>query len=250
MAGITASKTIVAVNRDAKAPIFDIADIGVVQDAGDFLPRVTERVRKQVMRQMADMVCGQPRNSTGSGIGCKIRQLREAHGWTGQHLAQITGQTPEYIDQVESEAFSPSVGFLLRLAGVLKVDPGTFLGKDRQARIDGRREREFVKRTRNYSYRTLTPGAESDHLRAFMVTIESRQAHKPVALPARGRRVRLCHGRRPRIDPRPETPPSEGRRIDALQFGNPPSAQKPFSDPHPLPGGAVHHLTAVDKFAK
>ena len=43
------------------------------------------------------------------------------------------------------------------------------------------RSQEYTKRTQSYSYQTLTDGAESDHLRAFMVTIESRQTHKPVA---------------------------------------------------------------------
>jgi electron transfer flavoprotein alpha subunit len=39
----------------------------------------------------------------------------------------------------------------------------------------------FAKRTENYSYHTLTPGAENEHLRAFLVSIESGQDHKPVA---------------------------------------------------------------------
>ena len=181
VAGITEADTIVAVNRDAGAPIFQTADIGVVQDAKILLPLVTEGVKQRVMRQMTDMVCSMPQNGSIEGIGAKIQKLREAHDWSPEDLATATGQTPEYIRQVETEAFSPSVGFLLRLAGALKVDPGTFLGRAQQARIDDRREQEFTKRTRNYSYRTLTPGAESDHLRAFMVTIESRQAHKPVA---------------------------------------------------------------------
>lgn len=182
VAGITHADTIVAVNRDPHAPIFQVADVGVVQDAQTLLPLVTERVKRRVMRQMADMVCGLPqKEGAQDDIGTKIRKLREAHDWSEEHLATVTGQTPEYIQQVETGMFSPSVGFLLRLAGALKLDPGTFLGREQQARIEDRREREFTKRTRNYSYRTLTPGAENDHLRAFMVTIESRQAHKPVA---------------------------------------------------------------------
>jgi quercetin dioxygenase-like cupin family protein len=43
------------------------------------------------------------------------------------------------------------------------------------------RAQAFVKRTRSYSYETLSTGGEKDHLMAFTVTIEPEQAHKPVA---------------------------------------------------------------------
>jgi quercetin dioxygenase-like cupin family protein len=95
-------------------------------------------------------------------------------------MAGATGQTPEFIEQIENEEFSPSVSFLLSLAKALNVDPSTFLRKEEKEVIRGQRSKAFTKRTRIYSYQTLTPGAESNHLRAFIVTIESRQAHKPV----------------------------------------------------------------------
>ena len=47
--------------------------------------------------------------------------------------------------------------------------------------IRDQRTQAYVNRTRNYSYQTLTSGAEQDHLRAFMVTIEPHHDHKPVA---------------------------------------------------------------------
>jgi quercetin dioxygenase-like cupin family protein len=72
------------------------------------------------------------------------------------------------------------VGFLLTLAKALDVNPGTFLSKAEKDIIRDQRSKAFMKRTRNYSYQVLTPRAESDHLRAFMITIESRQIHKPV----------------------------------------------------------------------
>ncbi|KRV49389.1 electron transfer flavoprotein subunit alpha [Wenjunlia vitaminophila] len=44
-AGMQTSKTIVAVNKDPEAPIFDLADFGVIGDLFDVLPQATEEVR-------------------------------------------------------------------------------------------------------------------------------------------------------------------------------------------------------------
>ena len=41
-AGIMEADTIVAINRDPAAPIFHIADIGIVADAGTLLPLLTQ----------------------------------------------------------------------------------------------------------------------------------------------------------------------------------------------------------------
>jgi electron transfer flavoprotein alpha subunit/transcriptional regulator with XRE-family HTH domain len=179
-AGITEAKTIIAINRDPNSPIFQIADFGIVADAKTFLPMLTAKVKQVVMRKMADVLCEEKGGTSGEGFGAKVCKLREAHDWTVGDLAEATGQTPEFIDQVEREEFSPSVSFLLRLAKALNIDPSTFLSKGEQDIIRGQRSKAYTKRTRNYSYQTLTPGAESDHLRAFMVTIESRRTHKPV----------------------------------------------------------------------
>ena len=46
-AGMQTSKTIVAVNKDPEAPIFELADFGVVGDLHTVLPAVTEEVTKR-----------------------------------------------------------------------------------------------------------------------------------------------------------------------------------------------------------
>jgi len=46
-AGMQTSKTIVAVNKDAEAPIFDLVDFGVVGDLHEVLPQLTEEVNKR-----------------------------------------------------------------------------------------------------------------------------------------------------------------------------------------------------------
>ena len=182
-AGIMEADTIVAINRDPAAPIFHLADIGIVADAATILPLLTEEAKQLSLRRLADTACylGEEDSKPQGGFGAMVRQLREARQWSAEDLARKTGQTPDFIAQVESDQLSPSVAFIMRMAKAMEVDPGTFLNKEEQATIRDRRAQAYYQRTQNYSYTTLTPDGENSHLRAFMVTIEPQLDHKPVA---------------------------------------------------------------------
>ena len=182
-AAIRGAGTIVAVNRDPHAPIFKMADFGVVSDALSFLPAFVMEVKSHLFREISDLYRTQVkkgRDQRSISFGQRIKKLREDHKMSMVDLADKTGQPLEFIEQVESDSLTPPVSFLLQLSNALQMDPSHFLTEQDKIQIDGKRQEGFVKRTQNYSYRTLTPGAADKHLRSFMVTIEPKEKHKMV----------------------------------------------------------------------
>ncbi len=182
-AAIGGSGTVVAVNRDSNAPIFQLSDFGIVADVSSFLPAFILEVKRHLFREIADLYHSQVKSAGGKmpvSFGQRMRKMREDHKMSVRDLADKTGQPPEFIEDVESDRVTPPVSFLLQLSQALEIDPSGFLTEQEKVQIDGKRQEAFAKRTQNYSYRTLTPGAADKHLRSFMVTIEPKEKHKMV----------------------------------------------------------------------
>ena len=111
-------------------------------------------------------------------IGKKIKKVRLEKKMTLDIVANDTGCSVAYLKNVESGKQIPPVGTLLQIARALQVDSG-FLLKE-QEQIHQERAKAYAKRTDNYAYDTLTPGAENKHLKAFRVSIEAQKEHKGV----------------------------------------------------------------------
>jgi len=113
---------------------------------------------------------------TGS-VGKKIKKARTSQKITLSEVANDTGFSTDYIKEIESGKAIPSVGTLLQIAKVLKLDSG-FLLKDEEQGLKNR-IKEHTKRTENYAYETMTPGSDK-HLKAFKITIDPMQEHQGV----------------------------------------------------------------------
>jgi electron transfer flavoprotein alpha subunit len=48
LAGIKGNPFMIAINKNPKAPIFQVADIGIVDDVLEFMPELTTKIRETV----------------------------------------------------------------------------------------------------------------------------------------------------------------------------------------------------------
>lgn len=119
-----------------------------------------------------------PSPKTPSPIGKRIKTSRTRKKVTLDQLANDTGFSIEYLKQVESGKEMPPVGALLQISRALAIDSEDLLKEEQRSR--DRRAADYAKRTKNYAYTPLTPGAEHKHLKAFRIQIKALQEHKGV----------------------------------------------------------------------
>jgi len=111
-------------------------------------------------------------------VGGKIKKARIQKGVPLSFVANETGFSTEYLEKVESDETMPPVGTILQIARALDIDSALLL-KEQESELTNRISAS-TKRTDNYAYKTLTPGTEKKHLKAFEVTIDPMQAHSGV----------------------------------------------------------------------
>ncbi len=112
-------------------------------------------------------------------VGKKIKKFRTDKKMSLENVANETGLSVERLKTIESGKEIPPVGALLQIARSLQIDSALFL-KEQSADKLTDRVAAYTKRTSNYAYTTLTPGAENKHLKAFRVTIDPLAAHEGV----------------------------------------------------------------------
>jgi len=111
-------------------------------------------------------------------IGKRIKRARLGKKMTFEMMANETGYSIAYIKGIEAGKETPPVGTLLQIARALEMDSGFFL-REQESQLR-KRIKAYKKRTENYAYASLTPGAENKHLKAFRVEIEGMTDHKGV----------------------------------------------------------------------
>jgi len=109
-------------------------------------------------------------------MGERIAAMRKRQKVDIETLAKSTGYSVEYLQRIETGKVAPAVGALIRISRALAVDSATLLAEDTKKE----RRRSYLKRTKAYSYKNLTPGAQDKHLWAYLVTLEPKKEHERV----------------------------------------------------------------------
>lgn len=111
-------------------------------------------------------------------VGERIKKARRKKKITLDQMANDTGCSIDYLKQIESGKAIPPVGTLLQISRALEIDSGLLL-KEEASTVESR-VKAYTKRTENYAYMTLAPGAQTKHLKAFRVTVDAMKDHKGV----------------------------------------------------------------------
>jgi quercetin dioxygenase-like cupin family protein len=113
-------------------------------------------------------------------FGAKMKQLRQTRQVSLETLTSKTGYAQRYLKEIEEGTIIPPVSAVIQIAKALSIDSGSFLSAEEQEKSEKKRRESFLKRTQAYAYKTLTPDAQTRHMKAFLVTIDPHQDHKMV----------------------------------------------------------------------
>jgi len=111
-------------------------------------------------------------------IGKRIRRARLGKKMSLDTMANETGLAKAFIKKIEGGEKRPSVGTLLQISRTLQLDSGFLLKEQGDAMEE--RSQAYTKRTDNYAYTPLTPGAENKHLKAFRIVVDANTSHDGV----------------------------------------------------------------------
>ncbi|WP_321491295.1 XRE family transcriptional regulator [uncultured Desulfobacter sp.] len=117
-------------------------------------------------------------------VGTRIRRARLDKKISLDAMANETGLSKDQIKNIESGEQRPSVGTLLQISRTLQLDSG-FLLKEQDDSTEARAD-AYTKRTDNYAYTPLSPGAENNHLKAFRIVVEAGMSHEGVGFQHEG----------------------------------------------------------------
>ncbi len=106
----------------------------------------------------------------------RIRTMRERQHLELEQLAEKTGYSKEYLQGIEDGKVSPPVGALIQISRALVIDSWSLLSDEKKRRRQG-----YLKRTKVYAYKCLTPDAEDKHLWAYLITLDPKKEHPMVA---------------------------------------------------------------------
>jgi quercetin dioxygenase-like cupin family protein len=118
------------------------------------------------------------KKDAASPVGEKIKKTRQKKKIPLNQVANDTGCSMDYLNKIESGEIIPPVGTLLQISRALEIDSGLLLKEQGDSTND--RVKAYAKRTADYAYTTLTPGAEKKHLKAFRVFVDAMKEHKGV----------------------------------------------------------------------
>ena len=121
-----------------------------------------------------------PRLKKSQPIGKRLFKLRSEKKLTLKNLANETGLATKYISQIEKGEVIPPVAVLLQLSRALEIDSSILLREEKK-RAGKQSSDDYQKRTKDYTYETLTPEARHKHLKAFKIFIDPKSAHKGVS---------------------------------------------------------------------